>query len=160
PEAGGSLRSGTPGSGQGAGAAAGRAAHLGSVPPAGAGGPVRRRGGRPGPDAGGHGLRGQEQRAADAPGRNPETRGGAVTSSLGATTPWHNQRRPERACFGPGSPRAKLMILCPSDEQLTGLLADALSAADRDTLARHVEECASCQGKLARWTGTSNAEAS
>src|SRR5262249_15495358 len=46
------------------------------------------------------------------------------------------------------------MTPCPSDEQLTRLLADTLSPADRDTLARHVEGCASCQETLARWTGT------
>jgi hypothetical protein len=39
---------------------------------------------------------------------------------------------------------------CPPDEKLTGLLADALSAAERDALARHVEGCAPCQEKLAR----------
>lgn len=42
------------------------------------------------------------------------------------------------------------MTSCPSDEELTDLLADALAAAERDALARHVEGCASCQEQLAR----------
>src|SRR5262249_122877 len=46
------------------------------------------------------------------------------------------------------------MTRCPSEEQLTGLLADALSVAERDALARHVEGCASCQEWLARLAGT------
>jgi serine/threonine protein kinase len=45
------------------------------------------------------------------------------------------------------------MTCCPSHEQFSDLLADALSTAERDTLARHVEGCASCQDKLARLTG-------
>jgi serine/threonine protein kinase len=44
------------------------------------------------------------------------------------------------------------MTSCPSDEQFSDLLADALSTAERDTLARHVEGCASCQDELARLT--------
>jgi WD40 repeat protein/serine/threonine protein kinase len=48
------------------------------------------------------------------------------------------------------------MPSCPSDEQLTDLLADALSKTERDTLARHVEGCTACQDKLARWTGIPN----
>jgi serine/threonine protein kinase len=47
---------------------------------------------------------------------------------------------------------------CPSDETLTGLLADALTLAERDSLARHVEGCAPCQEKLARLTGTPDTE--
>jgi eukaryotic-like serine/threonine-protein kinase len=47
---------------------------------------------------------------------------------------------------------------CPSDETLTGLLAETLTAAERDRLARHVEGCAPCQEKLARLTGTPEAE--
>jgi WD40 repeat protein/serine/threonine protein kinase len=47
---------------------------------------------------------------------------------------------------------------CPSDDKLAGLLADALSMTERDTVARHVEGCASCQEKLARWTVTPAAE--
>ena len=50
------------------------------------------------------------------------------------------------------------MPSCPSDETLTGLLADALTTAERDSLARHVEGCASCQEKLARLTGTPDTE--
>ena len=50
--------------------------------------------------------------------------------------------------------RDTLMIPCPSDEELTGLLAGALSAAEGDTLARHVEGCASCQSRLTRLTAT------
>ena len=46
------------------------------------------------------------------------------------------------------------MTSCPPDETLTGLLADALGPAERDTLARHVEGCAACQDRLARLTGT------
>ena len=46
------------------------------------------------------------------------------------------------------------MPSCPSDAKLTGLLADALSKAERDALARHVEGCAACQDRLARLTGT------
>jgi eukaryotic-like serine/threonine-protein kinase len=52
------------------------------------------------------------------------------------------------------------MTLCPSDEKLTGLLADALSTAERDALARHVEGCVSCQEQLARLTETPDPEAS
>jgi serine/threonine protein kinase len=47
---------------------------------------------------------------------------------------------------------------CPSDETLTGLLADALTVAERDGLGRHVEGCAPCQEKLARLTGGPEAE--
>ena len=50
------------------------------------------------------------------------------------------------------------MIPCPSEEQLADLLADALSAAERDALALHVEGCASCQERLARMTGNSDTE--
>ena len=50
------------------------------------------------------------------------------------------------------------MTSCPSDEQLTDLLADTLSTAEQDTLARHVEGCASCQEKLARWSTTLDAQ--
>jgi serine/threonine protein kinase len=44
------------------------------------------------------------------------------------------------------------MWSCPSDQTLTGLLADALTQAERDRLARHLAGCASCQEKLARRT--------
>src|SRR5437764_11046874 len=60
--------------------------------------------------------------------------------------------------FIPGARRNTLMASCPSDEKLTGLLADALSTAERDALARHVEGCAACQEQLARLTGTSDTE--
>ena len=46
------------------------------------------------------------------------------------------------------------MPSCPSNQTLTGLLADALTAAERDSVARHVEGCAPCQEQLARLTGT------
>ena len=46
------------------------------------------------------------------------------------------------------------MTFCPSDERLLDLLADALSASERDSLAGHVERCASCQEKLAGLAGT------
>src|SRR5579862_4505759 len=48
------------------------------------------------------------------------------------------------------------MSSCPSDDQLTNLLADALGPAEWDAHARHVEECASCQEKLARLTKASD----
>lgn len=50
------------------------------------------------------------------------------------------------------------MPSCPSDETLTGLLAEALTTAERDSLARHVERCAHCQEKLARLTATPDTE--
>jgi serine/threonine protein kinase len=50
------------------------------------------------------------------------------------------------------------MNLCPSDEKLTGLLAEALTIVDQDALTRHVEECAGCQEQLARLTGTPDGE--
>ena len=50
------------------------------------------------------------------------------------------------------------MRSCPSDEILTGLLTDALTTAERDSLARHLEGCASCQDKLARLTAPPDAE--
>jgi serine/threonine protein kinase len=50
------------------------------------------------------------------------------------------------------------MTFCPSDEQYSDLLADALTVADRDILARHVEGCASCHDKLAHLARTPNAE--
>ena len=46
------------------------------------------------------------------------------------------------------------MPSCPCDQTLTRLLAGALSKAERDALARHVEGCAACQDRLARLTGT------
>ena len=50
------------------------------------------------------------------------------------------------------------MIVCPSDEKLTGLLSDSLSTAEREALVRHVERCASCQEQLARLTGAPDSE--
>jgi serine/threonine protein kinase len=44
------------------------------------------------------------------------------------------------------------MTYCPSNAQLTSLLAGALSTAEQDALVRHVEESASCQERLARLT--------
>ena len=41
---------------------------------------------------------------------------------------------------------------CPSEQQLAGLLADALSTADRDSIAQHTDGCASCQERLASLT--------
>jgi hypothetical protein len=45
-----------------------------------------------------------------------------------------------------------------SDEQLIRLLADTLSPVEQGLLARHVNGCASCQHKLADWTGTTESE--
>jgi hypothetical protein len=50
------------------------------------------------------------------------------------------------------------MTPCPSDDELTDLLADDLSQEEREALARHVEGCASCQGRLARLTETPETE--
>src|SRR5262245_20338537 len=50
------------------------------------------------------------------------------------------------------------MSVCLSAEQLSDLLADSLSTTEWDILARHVEACASCQGRLARLSGTPIAE--
>jgi serine/threonine protein kinase len=50
------------------------------------------------------------------------------------------------------------MTLCPSDQEFAGLLEEALGTADRDALAQHVEECISCQKRLARLTGATDAE--
>jgi hypothetical protein len=46
------------------------------------------------------------------------------------------------------------MPSCPSDETLAGLLTDALTTGERDSLAQHVEGCVPCQDRLARLTGT------
>lgn len=51
------------------------------------------------------------------------------------------------------------MPSCPPDEKLTALLADAMSSSERDAVASHVEECATCQERLARLTDNSNADA-
>src|SRR5262245_28752318 len=50
------------------------------------------------------------------------------------------------------------MTACPSDEQFSDLLADALTTAERDALARHVEGCAPCRDKLGRLAGTPETE--
>jgi serine/threonine protein kinase len=50
------------------------------------------------------------------------------------------------------------MTFCPSEEELTGLLADASSAAEWATLTSHVEGCAACQQRLDRLTAISDAE--
>jgi eukaryotic-like serine/threonine-protein kinase len=50
------------------------------------------------------------------------------------------------------------MTYCPSREKLRGFLADALSTAERDAVARHVEGCASCEEQLASLTGTLETE--
>src|SRR5262249_15779765 len=42
---------------------------------------------------------------------------------------------------------------CPSEEQLTDLLAEALSKTEQDALARHVDGCAACQKELASLAG-------
>src|SRR5678815_423210 len=44
------------------------------------------------------------------------------------------------------------MTPCPPDEQLAGLLDDALSTPEQGSLAEHVERCDSCRQKLARMT--------
>src|SRR4051812_34430074 len=50
------------------------------------------------------------------------------------------------------------MTLCPSDETLASLLADALSTAECDAIAEHVEKCDTCVEKLARLTEISDSE--
>src|SRR6476660_2473592 len=50
------------------------------------------------------------------------------------------------------------MTVCPADQTLALLLADALSATERNALAQHVEACAACQVKLARLTEISDNE--
>src|SRR4029077_10961766 len=52
---------------------------------------------------------------------------------------------------------ATVMTLCPSDEKLASLLADALVTAERDALSEHIERCESCQQKLAHLSEDSNA---
>jgi predicted ATPase len=48
------------------------------------------------------------------------------------------------------------MTVCPSNEELINLLDDALSTAQGEALACHVEGCAACQQTLAHLTGTPN----
>jgi serine/threonine protein kinase len=50
------------------------------------------------------------------------------------------------------------MTTCPSEENLARLLADDLSATERDAMALHVEACTLCQDKLAQWTDATDAE--
>jgi serine/threonine protein kinase len=50
------------------------------------------------------------------------------------------------------------MPLCPPDDKFADLLADALGAAEREAVARHVEGCAACQQRLTRLTTTDDAE--
>ena len=50
------------------------------------------------------------------------------------------------------------MSSCPSHEKLTDLLADVLSVAERNALARHVEGCTTCQRDLACLTGAPDTE--
>jgi serine/threonine protein kinase len=50
------------------------------------------------------------------------------------------------------------MTPCPSGEQLARLLTDDLSQAECEALVRHVEECGSCQARLAQLTDASDAE--
>jgi serine/threonine protein kinase len=50
------------------------------------------------------------------------------------------------------------MSFCPSDQTLSGLLADVLRTAERHNVARHVEGCAACREKLARLTGIPDTE--
>jgi serine/threonine protein kinase len=51
------------------------------------------------------------------------------------------------------------MTRCPSTERLAGLLADALTTAAQEAVAKHVEVCAACQQQLARLTGSANPDA-
>ncbi len=50
------------------------------------------------------------------------------------------------------------MTTCPSDEMFARLLTEALSESESKSLAQHVEECASCQARLARLTQTPDDE--
>jgi serine/threonine protein kinase len=51
------------------------------------------------------------------------------------------------------------MTSCPCDETLKGILAGALSATSQDVVVQHVEDCDSCQERLARLTGIPDTEA-
>jgi eukaryotic-like serine/threonine-protein kinase len=44
------------------------------------------------------------------------------------------------------------MAHCPSEDQLTGLLAGTLASTEQDALVRHVEKCATCQSQLAKFS--------
>src|SRR6516162_6547617 len=50
------------------------------------------------------------------------------------------------------------MPSCPTDELLTGFLANALRTAESDAVVRHVERCTPCQESLARLTDTPDTE--
>jgi serine/threonine protein kinase len=50
------------------------------------------------------------------------------------------------------------MAACPADEKLAELLEDALTPAERDEVARHVERCRHCQQVLARLAGSPDTE--
>ncbi len=50
------------------------------------------------------------------------------------------------------------MMSCPADETLASLLADALSTAEQDALAQHVEACVACQERLSRLSETSDVD--
>jgi serine/threonine protein kinase len=50
------------------------------------------------------------------------------------------------------------MTVCPTDEQFSDLLADALTTAERDDLAWHVEGCGACRDKLRHLAGTADTE--
>src|SRR5262249_31787070 len=82
----------------------------------------------------------------------------AAAAPLAATVLSKPAPRGARARLPPQRPRSHLMPSCPSDETLTGLLADALTTAERDSLARHVDGCAPCQERLGRCTRTSYTE--
>src|SRR5689334_8460562 len=48
------------------------------------------------------------------------------------------------------------MDRCPASEQLRQLLEDHLSEADRDPVARHVDQCGRCQERLEQLTASSS----
>jgi WD40 repeat protein/serine/threonine protein kinase len=50
------------------------------------------------------------------------------------------------------------MTPCPSNQKLAALLADELSMAERGDVAGHVENCISCQKRLAHLTGIPDTE--
>src|SRR5262249_53350127 len=103
----------------------GGAASLGGVSADGAGGAVRQRGLGPAGHAGGHGVHGQEQDSAAAPGGDP----------------------------APGPlRRGDLMTGCPSTDVLEQLLADEVSGAPLASLQTHVQGCPACQEALERLT--------
>jgi serine/threonine protein kinase len=50
------------------------------------------------------------------------------------------------------------MTSCPTTEHLHGLLAETLSRVERNTTARHIDDCAACQERLAVLTRTPDTE--